>query len=139
MRAIQSRVPLNCSQRRLAVGTRSIDIGSGDYKVTRALAILQEVDRSCIHNDSLSTRLALGEIDKSSLKIDMTPLKSENLPQSSGKHLRREQYRWTVLPSEVVLAFRLLMLTGVAAVRTLRFGFGVFVDEQLDELRDRHW
>ena len=80
-RTLEARVQLNRSPRLLEVRARPIRVQSGDDEGATSLAVPQEVDGGPAHHNRLSTGFAVGQVDESSLQIDMAPLKGQNLPQ----------------------------------------------------------
>ncbi len=59
----ETRVPLNRSPGLLKVRARPIRVRYGDDKDAAALAVLQEINRNRTHDNRLSTRLTVGQVD----------------------------------------------------------------------------
>ena len=89
--AFEARVPLYRPPRLLQARPRPAHVGSRNDERAAAVAIPQEVHGGGAHDDRLSTRLAVGQVDQSALKIDMAPLEGQDLLQSrAGEHEETE-------------------------------------------------
>ena len=67
--AFEARVPLYRPPRLLQARPRPAHVGSRNDERAAAVAIPQEVHGGGAHDDRLSTRLAVGQVDQSALKI----------------------------------------------------------------------
>src|SRR5271166_4988971 len=109
--AFEARVPLYRPPRLLQARSRPAYVGSRYDEGSSALAIPQEVHCGGAHDDRLSTRLAVGQVDQPALKIDMAPLEGQDLLQSrAGEHeetkgkddLWRENRPSVLLPDQML-------------------------------------
>ncbi len=89
--AFEARVPLYRPPRLLQSRPRPAHVSSRYDEGAAALAIPQQVHGGRAHDNCLSARLAVGQVDQPALKIDMAPLEGQDLLQPrAGEHEETE-------------------------------------------------